>query len=118
MRLVQSPIMTRPLVLIPLFTEAYVNRGNAKLGQGDAVGAIADYDKAISLNPTDAGAYFGRGHAKRTQGNFDEAISDFDKALELGRAQNMLSARIEIIEAARAEAIEARDKANPDDSKT
>ncbi|QDZ41473.1 tetratricopeptide repeat protein [Euhalothece natronophila Z-M001] len=30
---------------------AYLNRGNARLQQGDLEGAIADYNEAIRLNP-------------------------------------------------------------------
>ena len=33
------------------FVEAYSNRGNAKLSTGNHHGAIADYDKAIEINP-------------------------------------------------------------------
>ena len=39
-----------------------------KLNNGDYYGAIADYTKAIELNPDDAAAYYNRGIAKRSLG--------------------------------------------------
>ncbi len=45
--------------------------------------AIADFDKAIELNPEDAMAYYNRGTAYAGLEQFDAAIADFDKAIEL-----------------------------------
>ena len=45
--------------------------------------AIADYDKAIELNPKDAKAYNNRGVAKRQLKQYKEAITDYDKAIKL-----------------------------------
>ena len=45
--------------------------------------AIADYDKAIELNPKDAKAYYNRGNAKHQLKQYKEAIADYDKAIEL-----------------------------------
>ena len=45
--------------------------------------AIADYDKAIELNPEYAGAYYNRGIAKRQLKQYKEAIADYDKAIKL-----------------------------------
>ena len=45
--------------------------------------AIADYDKAIELNPKDARAYYNRGNAKHQLKQHKEAIADYDKAIEL-----------------------------------
>jgi tetratricopeptide (TPR) repeat protein len=55
----------------------------AKYSNGDFDGAIADYDKAIELNPGFASAYGNRGDAKKAKGEFDSAISDYNKAIEL-----------------------------------
>jgi tetratricopeptide (TPR) repeat protein len=45
--------------------------------------AIPDYDKAIVLDPKDAGAYNDRGLAKMKLGNTYDAISDFNEAIRL-----------------------------------
>ena len=45
--------------------------------------AIADYDKAIQLNPDYAYAYICRGNAKRKLEQYFAAIADYDKAIRL-----------------------------------
>ena len=45
--------------------------------------AIADYDKAIELNPRLAMVYVNRGFAYSNIGLLDQAISDYTKAIEL-----------------------------------
>jgi len=45
--------------------------------------AIADYDKAIELDPKLAAAYNGRGNAWYVKREYDQAIADYDKAIEL-----------------------------------
>ena len=60
------------LVLILFFSydafsqtaEEYFDRAYDKVENGDYYGGIADYTKAIELNPNDAIAYFNRGVAK------------------------------------------------------
>ncbi len=61
----------------------YLNRGNAKHEKGDLDGAIADFTKAIELDPGYAWAYGRRGNAKQAKGDFDGAIGDYTKAIEL-----------------------------------
>jgi len=56
------------------------NPGRMK-GQYDK--AIADYTKAIELNPRDAKAYNNRGNAYGNKGQYDQAIADYTKAIEL-----------------------------------
>jgi protein O-mannosyl-transferase len=69
---------------------AYHNRGMANLQRGQAQEALADYTRAIELNPalTDAasglvGAYVMRGNAYRQLGQIQQAINDHSRALEL-----------------------------------
>ena len=59
--------------------------GTAKAMKGDWDGAIADYTKAIELNPKDATVYCNRGMAKHNNKKSDEdgAIADLTKAIEL-----------------------------------
>ena len=54
----------------------YYGRGLAKSTKGDQDGAIADFSKAIELNPKLAEAYLNRGLAKSTKGDQDGAIAD------------------------------------------
>ena len=46
-------------------------------------GALADYDKAIWLNPDDAEAYLNRGIARNKLEQYFDAITDFDTAIRL-----------------------------------
>ncbi|WP_373537852.1 tetratricopeptide repeat protein [Microcoleus sp.] len=45
--------------------------------------SIADYDRAIQLNPNDAIAYNNRGVTKYALGRNQEAIADYDRAIQL-----------------------------------
>jgi tetratricopeptide (TPR) repeat protein len=62
----------------------YFDRGGTKFNLGDYRGAIADYNKAIELDPERASAYFGRGYAKYILGDINGACLDLSKAGELG----------------------------------
>ena len=44
--------------------EKYFKLGEQKYNKKDYQGAIADYDKAIELNPKYARAYYNRGNSK------------------------------------------------------
>ena len=58
-------------------------RGLAKSDKGDLDGAIADYTRAIELDPKYASAYHNRGIAKSDKGDLDGAIADYSGAIEL-----------------------------------
>ena len=62
---------------------AYNQRGNAKHEMGDHAAAIADYDKALEIDPQFAEAYSNRGGVKDSMGDHVAAIADFDRALEI-----------------------------------
>ena len=61
----------------------YVNAGVEKGKRGDFKGAIADFTRAIDIDPQYAYAYFNRGTAKRKSGDSQGAIADFNKAIEI-----------------------------------
>ena len=62
---------------------AYNARGIASAQQGNAAQAIADFTKAVELNPNFAGAYNNRSNVYLDQGNIPQAISDLNKAIEI-----------------------------------
>jgi len=78
---------TRAIQLDSLYTEAYVNRANAKGILGNHKTAIEDYNKAISLNPLDDNLLLARGYDKSFEGEHKSAIHDFTEAIKLN-AQN------------------------------
>ena len=66
--------------------DLYLKRGQAQLCVGGAdsrARAMADYSKAIEIDPRFAKAYFYRGSEYTNQAKYDEAISDFNKAVDL-----------------------------------
>src|ERR1019366_198984 len=62
---------------------AYLNRGIAKKQKGELDGAIADYNRAIELDPRVVIGYNNRGTAKSAKGDLDGAIADYNRAIEL-----------------------------------
>ncbi len=63
--------------------EEWFYSGVAKFNLKDYRGAIADYNKAIELDPTEATAYNNRGHVKLNLEDYRGAIADCNKAIEL-----------------------------------
>ena len=63
--------------------DRYYAQGIAYYRKGNFDQAIADYSKAISLDPNYAYAYYGRGLIYGKQGNFTQALSDYMKAIKL-----------------------------------
>ena len=51
--------------------------------KGDVVGAIADINRAIELDPKLAAAYYNRAYTKQGKGDIDGAIADYTRAIEL-----------------------------------
>ena len=63
---------------------AYNNRGTVYDAKGEHFRAIADFDKAIALNPKFAIAYHNRGLTYAHKGEHDRAIRDYSRYFELG----------------------------------
>jgi len=68
-------------------------RGVVELKKGQIDAALADFGKAVELDPKFAKAYGNRGVAYAMQGQLDRALADLNKALELnpkyGKARYM-----------------------------
>lgn len=65
----------------PNLAIAHNNRGVARLATGDPEGAIADYDRALSLDSAYAMAYTNRGMAHLARGDFEQSLRDYDTAI-------------------------------------
>jgi tetratricopeptide (TPR) repeat protein/S1-C subfamily serine protease len=61
----------------------YNNRGNLYDEQGKPDLALADYNRAISLNPNHALAYYNRGNLYDDQGKPELALADFNQAISI-----------------------------------
>jgi peptidyl-prolyl cis-trans isomerase C len=62
----------------------YHERGLAWRGKGSLDRAIADFTRALELDPDFGLAHYQRGLSRRDQGSLDRAIADFTEALESG----------------------------------
>jgi tetratricopeptide (TPR) repeat protein len=61
-----------------------VNRGIEKGKESDLDGAIADFDRAIELDPKDDAPYYNRAQVERLKKDAAGAIADYTRAIELG----------------------------------
>lgn len=68
--------------------EALLNRGLAYAAQGDETKAIADYGRAIAMNPEYGALYVSRGEAYARTGELDKAVADFTLALKFDPANS------------------------------
>lgn len=84
-----SPPRELKIGLSPTDAQGYVNRGDARGQYGDAAGAVADYLRAIKLDPNSVptskleSAYHNSGIVRSELGAFDAAIADLSHAIEL-----------------------------------
>ncbi len=63
--------------------QIFLSRGTLYAIQNSLDEAIADFSKAIDLDPNNATPYNNRGSAYNNQNKLNEAIADFSKAIEL-----------------------------------
>src|SRR5207248_4459910 len=72
-----------PTFPAPLLARIFGKRGMAYCSRSDYQRAIADFDRALALDPTYAWAYVLRGMAFSAGEEYQRAIADFDRALAL-----------------------------------
>lgn len=94
--------------------EYYIWRGNAWYNQKNDDKAIADYNKAIEIDPQYALAFYNRGFAQGNIKEYNNAIEDYRKALAID--PNIIGAHVAMSSALRAlkkyeDAIKECDKA-------
>ncbi|MBN1797940.1 MAG: tetratricopeptide repeat protein [Spirochaetales bacterium] len=63
--------------------DEYYKKGLAEYEAGDMSGAIANFTRAIKLNPDFAEAYYRRGNAKLAKEDYEGAIADYKLAIKL-----------------------------------
>lgn len=61
----------------------YKQRGSRYYKQGQYKAAIADFDKALKKNNSQADIYQYRAKAKRKVGNYNESVKDYNQAIKL-----------------------------------
>jgi len=67
----------------PVDAEGFHDRGNLRRRNGSYELAIADYDKAIEIDPSFAEAHYNRGSSFYEMGRYEAAIADLTRAIEL-----------------------------------
>src|SRR4029453_9697806 len=67
----------------PNSAEAFLNRGSARRFNGDRNGAIADFSRAIELDPKSVSPVYNRGITRLQKGDYERAITDLSRAIEL-----------------------------------
>ena len=69
----------------PYFAKAL---GVIELAAGNPQGALAAYDVAIKLSPSDPGSYVGRAEVRLTLGQRPQAVEDLKRASQLGEEED------------------------------
>jgi tetratricopeptide (TPR) repeat protein len=62
---------------------AFVKRGMARQQKGEHDAAIADFTKAIEMNPDCVQAYASRGLSREAKGDADGAKADYSKSIQI-----------------------------------
>ena len=75
--------LNQVIELKPDFAEAWNRRGNAYAALGDEDRALADYERAITLNPYQFGTLESCGEIWMTRSNYRKAAEYFRRALDL-----------------------------------
>jgi tetratricopeptide (TPR) repeat protein len=71
------------LLKTPSDVAEFYARGLAHDALGNYDGAIADFDKALELDPQRAAIYASRGNAYKAKNDYERALASFDRAIQL-----------------------------------
>ncbi|BAZ13230.1 tetratricopeptide repeat protein [Calothrix sp. NIES-4071] len=82
-RYFEAEIAITSAIKLSLRSAFYLNRGAVYADQKKSDLAIADYTKAIQINPQDAQAYSNRGVVYASEKKSDLAIADYTKAIQI-----------------------------------
>ncbi|WP_135210028.1 tetratricopeptide repeat protein [Vitreimonas flagellata] len=63
--------------------QAFINRGVERARLGEHGRAVADFGRALRIDPQNANAYLQRGIVHQDRGAFDSAVASYDSALDL-----------------------------------
>jgi tetratricopeptide (TPR) repeat protein len=66
-----------------MISRDFINRGGQKASSGDYRGAIADFNRAIDLDPNDENTYYLRAMAKSALNDYAGVVYDLTKGLEI-----------------------------------
>src|SRR6516225_6912696 len=82
-----------PLALLVLAfgiqdSASLVRSAEYKYKTRDVEGALADYERAISVDPGCAAAYAGRGQIRVNKGELEKGLADYTKSIELDPKQS------------------------------
>jgi len=69
--------------------DAAFKKGQTKYDAKDYKGAIADFTKAVTLNPKNATAFYYRGSCKQNLQEYKAAVEDYTKAIKLKPAYSI-----------------------------
>lgn len=67
----------------PSRVDAVIGRANALLRRNDLAGAKQAVEKAMTMQPDNAGNWYVNGTLKHVQGDLENAVKDYDKAITL-----------------------------------
>ena len=76
---------------------AYLKSGRIMYENGDKLGAIAKYNKAIEIDPLYMLAYYNRGLSKSKIGDNQGAIDDYSKAIQINPQYFKLNNSVSIL---------------------
>ena len=79
--------------LMELIVDFYIERAIASSNRGNHNAALADYNRAIGIDPNSAGAYANRGIAYFNLGELNRAVEDMERAVNLASGNTHMTVR-------------------------